>query len=133
MDIIRQPSSRVRTAVIALLLAHPEFSKDIPLAISHLRTKNRLALKLFYTAAVYLQRIYFTDLYHDPQKPWQRLPDLFSNELNIPAELDPSQALNILGHRHRELTNTYVNWKGHILTSCKNFYNDDDFEELWNH
>jgi len=35
-DLVRQPSSRVRNAVIALLLLHPEFASQVQLAIKRL-------------------------------------------------------------------------------------------------
>jgi hypothetical protein len=54
-DLMHQPSSRVRTATIALLMAHPEYGGVMPVAIGKLRSSHRLLLKLFCTAAVYLQ------------------------------------------------------------------------------
>src|SRR5215208_5860252 len=51
-DTIRQPSARVRTSVIALLLLHPSYAEAVPSAIDLLNKGHRLTLKLFYTAAV---------------------------------------------------------------------------------
>jgi hypothetical protein len=51
-DTIRQPSARVHTSVIALLLLHPGYAEEIPSALDLLNEGPRLALKLFYTAAV---------------------------------------------------------------------------------
>jgi hypothetical protein len=61
-DLVRQPSSRVRTALIALLLLHPEFDQSVPAALVSLRANNRVTFKCLYTAAVILQRKYWQDL-----------------------------------------------------------------------
>lgn len=111
-DLVRQPSSRVRTAAIALLLEHPEFSSQIPKAISRLRSKNRITLKLFYTASVILQQIHAKQFQKSQGLNFSWLPDLFSIELGLSKNLPPERALEELGIRHQELTGIVVNWSG---------------------
>ena len=55
-DLVRQPSARVRAAVIAVLLAHPEYADAVPVALEQLLPAERLTLQSFYAAAVLLQQ-----------------------------------------------------------------------------
>jgi len=55
-DLIQQPSARVRAAVIAVFLAHPEYAAAVPAALERLGPTERLTLRFFYTAAVLLQQ-----------------------------------------------------------------------------
>ena len=55
---MRQPSARVREAVIAVLLAHPAYAQAIPAALAQLSASEQLALRFFYNASVLLQRQY---------------------------------------------------------------------------
>lgn len=112
VDLVRQPSSRVRTAAIALLLEHPEFANQMPKAIGCLRSKNRITLKLFYTASVILQQIYAKQFLKSQGLNFTWLPDLFSGEFGLSKNLPPEQALEELGIRHQELTGIVVNWTG---------------------
>lgn len=61
-DLMLHPSSRVRNALIAVLLAHPEIAEDIPSIINKLNPNNRFLLKILYTAAVALQKEYARSL-----------------------------------------------------------------------
>ena len=70
-DLIRQPSARVRLAVIAVLLSHPEYAESIPSALARLSPMEQLALKLFYTAACLTQRRYADRLQHFMADCWQ--------------------------------------------------------------
>jgi hypothetical protein len=109
-DLVRQPSARVRAAVIAVLLAHPEYASAVPAALERLGPAERLTLQLFYTAAVLLQqehaerlRRFMTD---------RRLPDRFSAELGLPEMAPPHEQLVALGRQHRQRTQACVNWVG---------------------
>jgi hypothetical protein len=57
-DLVRQPSARVRNAVIAVLLAYPDYAEAVPAALERLRPAEQQTLRLFYTAAVLLQQEY---------------------------------------------------------------------------
>lgn len=45
-DLVRQPSARVRAAVIALLLAHPEYAAAVTDALAQLAPVEQTALRL---------------------------------------------------------------------------------------
>jgi len=110
-DLVCQPSARVRAAVIAVLLAHPEYAAAVPAALERLLPRERLTLQWFYMAAVLLQQE------HAPRlRPfltrWQWLPDLFSAELGLPAEGRPLERLALLGSQQRHRTRAAVNWAG---------------------
>jgi hypothetical protein len=111
-DLIRQPSSRVRTASIALFLEHPEYAEEMPIAIKNLRSKNRTTLMLFYTAAVFLQQIYYQVLMSNQGYRFRWLPDMYGPELGISSKLGPEQSLIDLARRHQELNGTEINWIG---------------------
>jgi hypothetical protein len=130
-DLIRQPSSRVRSATIALLLEHPEYSEQMPIAIRKLHAKNRVTLKLFYTAAVYLQRIYFEELKSIKGDRFYWLPDFYSTELNIQQESDPIILFRNLGKRHQDLTGIYVNWVGTYKNVIAHLLNRRKLEMEW--
>lgn len=111
-DIVRQSSSRVRTAVIALLLHHPQFSFYIREAISHLHSKNRLTLKIYYTAAVLLQRKNALALQEKQGEQFEWLPDFFGKELGVIDSRDPDIALGLLGKKQSLLLGMSANWVG---------------------
>ncbi|PKO12766.1 MAG: hypothetical protein CVU39_22630 [Chloroflexi bacterium HGW-Chloroflexi-10] len=111
-DLVRQPSSRVRSATIALLLEHPEYAEQMPAALSKLRSKNRTTLKLYYTAAVLLQRIYQKELKQYQNNRFIELPNLYGKELLPLAAPDSHEALIMLGRLHQELSGLQINWVG---------------------
>jgi hypothetical protein len=82
-ELVHQQSSRVRTAIISLLLANPQYDYQIPAALERLGVSDSLTLKLFYTAAVFLQQKYAELLKKFSRSSWIELPDLFSSELAI--------------------------------------------------
>ena len=109
-DLVRQPSARVRAAVIAVLLAHPEYAKAMPVALEQLRPAERRTLRLFYTAAVLLQQEYAGRL--RPFVTGQWLPDQFAVDLGLPDATSPREQLAALGQQHRQQAQTCVNWVG---------------------
>jgi hypothetical protein len=46
-DLVRQPNARVRAAVIAVLLSHPEYAEGIPSAQERLGSAKRVTLQSF--------------------------------------------------------------------------------------
>jgi hypothetical protein len=113
------------------LLEHPEYSDQVPIAIKKLYTQNRLTLKLFYTAAVYLQRIYFADFKSFQKGRFSLLPDFYSTELNIQPASDPNVSLMNLGKRHQDLTGIYVNWVGTYKNVFLHLLNRRKWEMEW--
>ncbi len=111
-DTIKQPSSRVRTAVIALFLLHPYYAEYVPTALGLLSENHGQLLKLFYTAAVHLQRLYQNDLITIIGSKLELLPDLFGEELGISWTLSPKEEIHKLGIKHQEITHSLTNWSG---------------------
>jgi hypothetical protein len=95
--------ARVRSAIIPLLLRHPEFAEAARLAAGHLQPPARYTLKLFYTAALLLQRKYAERLSHLPGVQVD-LPDLFGKPLEIELSEESEQSFQRLGQRHAQLT-----------------------------
>ena len=132
-DLIRQPSSRVRTAVIALFLAYPEQAQAARLALRSLSPEQQFLVKVFYTAAVLLQRSYERKLQHHLGKQWEWLPDYFSAELGLTDETEsPERRLEELGKEHQRITGQYVNWVGTYTQAGKKLVRRWDMEEMWN-
>ena len=71
-DVVRQPSARVRAAIIAILLAHPKFSDAIPAALQRSGPAEQATLRMFYTAAVLLQQTYSDRLQQALGSRWRR-------------------------------------------------------------
>jgi hypothetical protein len=111
-DFVRQPSARVRQALIALLLAYPEYAGAVPAALTRLAPSQQLTLQLLYTAAVLLQQEYVQQLSPLLNDRWYLLPDLFSVDLGIETAGTPQDRLRALGRAHRKKTGIAANWTG---------------------
>ena len=111
-DLVRQPHARVRTAVIALLLARPEYAEAVPAALDRLTPQDRLTLQSLYTAAVLLQRVHADRLRPLVGQRWRWLPDLLSDQLGLPAVGAPREKLALLDREMRYRTGAAVNWTG---------------------
>lgn len=111
-DLVRQSSARVREAVIAVLLVHPELAASVMAALVGLTPADQVTLRLFYTAAVLLQQEYAGPLQELLPLRSQPLPDLFASELGLSHHGTPGERLIRLGQRHRLLSGTAVNWTG---------------------
>jgi hypothetical protein len=131
-DTIRQPSARVRTSVIALLLLHPSYAEAIPSSLDQLNEGHRLTLKIFYTAAVFLQRAYHKELLPLLAKDWLWLPDLFGQELGVSPDLSPQDGIQRLGIRHQELTHSFTNWAGTYINVVHHLIRYKQRERQWN-
>ena len=88
---IQQPSSRVRTAVIALFLLHPEFSNVLSASLSLVNEEQHRLLKIFYTSAVYLQRLYQDQLLPILPGSWMWLTDRFGTDFGILPDTSPRE------------------------------------------
>jgi hypothetical protein len=131
-DTIRQPSARVRTSMIALLLLHPSFAEAVQAALTLLNEEHRLSLKLFYTAAVFLQRAYQRELLPLLSEDWLWLPDLFGQELGVSPDLSPQAGIQRLGIRHQELTHSFTNWAGTYTNVVHHLIRYKQRERQWN-
>lgn len=75
---------RLRAALTALFLLHPDWASELVRALEQMEHTARIELQARYMAAVYLQRLWRTRLqfYHLAATP---LPDLFSRDLGLPS------------------------------------------------
>jgi hypothetical protein len=81
----QHPLSRLREALILLFLRQPQFAGYVPGIEATLPPAARLTLRHFYTAAVYLQRLWQGKL-EMYLGPLPLLPDFFGqSEWNLPA------------------------------------------------
>lgn len=103
--------ARVRSAIIPLLLRHPEFADAARVAASLLAGQAQYTLQLFYTAARLLQKQYAERLagLFGVQRG---LPDLFSETLEIELSSEIQESLGRTGERHAELTGLKMNYAG---------------------
>jgi len=125
-----QTDARLRMAIIALLLYRPDFAQAIPEALNQLKRLDRQTLELYYTAAVFLQQIYLEQLRRTIIQ-WQVLPDLFSQELDIPDSDNPQERLHLLSERHRKLSGLSINWMGTYQYAAKRLISRLEKEAAW--
>jgi hypothetical protein len=132
-DIVQQPSARVRAAVIAVLLAQPQYAMAATAAAQALAPESRLTLKLFYTAARLLQQLYADPLQVGLADQWHWLPDLFSAELGL-SDIGGTahERLARLGRLHQRLTRRQVNWAGTYTDVARRLLHQWELEAIWN-
>ena len=131
-DLVRQPSARVRAAVIAVLLAQPEYAEAAPAAFKRLQPFERLTLGCFYTAAMLLQREYAGQLRQFVASRWRWLPE-WREALagwSLP-DGTPHDKLIALGQAHRRWTQTAVNWVGTYENVAQRLLRHWELESLW--
>ena len=129
-DLVRQPSARVRNAVIAVLLSQPDYAQAVPAALERLRFDEQQSLRLFYTAAALLQQAHAARLL--PFVGDRRLPDRFAAELDLPPTASTRERLGALGRRHRQETRTTVNWVGTYESVVRCLLRSWELEARWN-
>lgn len=130
-DFIRQPTARVREAVIAVLLAYPEYAVAVPEALCRLAPPEQATLRYFYTASVLLQQLYAGQLQAIALDRWQRLPDLFSADLGVETAGEPRERLVKLGQTHRRKTKSAVNWAGTYESVARKLVRAWELEQKW--
>jgi DNA-binding TFAR19-related protein (PDSD5 family) len=130
-DLVRQPSARVRAAVISVLLARPDLAEAVPTALDRLTDAERLTLQYFYTAAVLLQQLYATQLNALALSPLTPLPDLFSVTLGAPPTGDPQMRLRRLADAQRRATGATVNWAGTYEHTARQLLRRWASEQRW--
>lgn len=113
--------ARVRASLILLFLRHPSFHQFVYEAVEQLPPTTANTLKLFYQVAYYLQ-IEIESILKDLLSGWQRLPDLFSQELDLPPTgSSVDDLLRLLGEKHRALTGKACNWSGSYRQNISRF------------
>ena len=129
-DLVRQPSGRVRAALISLLLAHPDYGRFAPVALRPLTSEQQWTLKLFYTAAVLLQKEYAPRLQKYLDVEWRWLPDWFSAELDLPPSA-PAEQLRALARLHQQKTGMTLNWVGTYDNAARCLLRRWELEQRW--
>ena len=110
-QLVCQPSSRVRVALISLLLARPDYAGHALKALDGLSPEGAQRLRIFYTAAVILQQKYADQLQTTQPGHWRKLPDLFSDDLGI-AKGPVERRLQELARLHAQWSGNNINWAG---------------------
>ncbi|MCE7984248.1 MAG: hypothetical protein DYG89_23990 [Caldilinea sp. CFX5] len=111
MQLATSEEARLRLALIPLLLRHPLLAADVGRLVAQLPLSAQVVLKCYYTAAHLLQQKYcvrLQALFGD----MQRLPDLFTGDLELPTFTHPEQGLQWLAERQRTLSGRAINWLG---------------------
>jgi len=129
-DLVRQPSARVRSAVIAVLLAHPELAEAIPAALERLSPAEKQTLQFFYTAAMLLQQQHAIRLQAlGAQRP---LPNRFAVDVETSPNATIRERLTALGRRHRQQTGAAINWVGTYENVARRLLRAWELESVWN-
>ena len=103
--------ARLRLALIALFLEHPEYHVYVCAAAKKINPSARLTLLCYYSAAVLLQNIHclaLTALLG--VKP--TLPHYFAHDLTLLSSEDPQTAMRLLAQRHQVMSGAQINWLG---------------------
>lgn len=129
-DLVRQPSSRVRVALIALLLARPDYAAHAPAALKNLTHEQAQTFKFFYTAAMCLQQQYAGALRAFLGIRWLELPDLFSDEMEITGN-SPTARLRALARLHAQRTGMHLNWAGTYENAARHLLRRWEMERTW--
>lgn len=129
-ELMLQPSSRVRVASIALLLARPDYAAYAAAALKKLNPTQAQTFKFFYTAAVLLQRQYAQTLRGFLGDQWRELPDLFSNEIGVSGHT-PAERLHSLAHRHAHWSGIRLNWTGTYESAARHLVRRWEMEQQW--
>jgi hypothetical protein len=131
-DLARQPAARVRQAIIAVLLAHPGYADSVPEALARLDAPEALTLRLFYTAAVLLQKRYAERLRPEVGDEWRWLLDRFSAEFGIPAGDTPLiRKLELLARAHGTRAGVTANWAGTYDNVARKLIRRWEMERQW--
>ena len=127
-DLTRQPSSRVRAALIPLFLAHPQYAAHVRDAAKNIDSGQAITLKFFYTAAALLQRKYEDRLRQDDAPT---LPDLFGTELGL-SSTSIDEQLDELGKKHQAASGLRLNWAGSYENAGRHLLRQWELEGKWN-
>ncbi|MFQ5594154.1 MAG: hypothetical protein ACE5HA_08390 [Anaerolineae bacterium] len=110
LHLAQHQDPRLRFALIPWFILNPAVHVLMPLVVQELPAAARVELKALYTAAVYLQRLWWTRLrfYLDN---FEELPDEFSSELELPpaTERHGKAGLHALADWHARQSDYPVN------------------------
>jgi hypothetical protein len=128
--LVCQPSSRVRSALIALLLARPDYARYVRQALKSLNQTDAQRLRFYYSAAVILQQQYAEILQTALGAKWRKLPDLFAGELGVTGD-SPAARLQELGRLQAQWSGESLNWAGTYENVAKLLARQWESEERW--
>jgi hypothetical protein len=129
-ELAMQNDARMRLAIIPLLLRRPELSSVAIDATQRVVGSARQTLKLYYTAAMLLQRLHHSRLIPLLGEQ-QALPDLFGAELGLSGAGNPKARLRELAERHAALTGFALNWIGTYEHAAQRLIRRLESEALW--
>ena len=130
--LVRQSNSRIRNAIIAVFLVHPEYGQSVPAALHKCRGECRWMLKIYYTAACFLQQKYREELYKYLQPNWLDLPDCYSAEFIPALYKSAEQNLKLLGMEHQLRSGKIANWSGTYDQVARHLLHQLELETQWN-
>lgn len=112
-DLAGHQQERLRSSLILLFLRRPALHRHIDAALGQLSSPEAMQLKLYYQAAVYLQRELESQL-RPYIENWEPLPDLFSRELDLPVPnaARATDGLSALAALHRVHSDLDADWAG---------------------
>lgn len=122
--------SRIRLALIPLLLRHPHYVVHVETAAPQLPYMAQITLKCYYMATYFLQQKYALRL----EKLFgssASLPALFARELAVSVELDFEHGLWTLAERHKQLSGRHINWLGTYEHGATRFLASTEHRRLW--
>ena len=105
------PEARLRLALIPLFLQRPEYASFAITAKDLIPERAKIYCMCYYTAAYLFQMKYHEKIIHLLGRV-DRLPDLFSEEIDLPKLSDPQSRLKLLAQRQFELSGDDINWLG---------------------
>ncbi len=110
--------ARLNGALVLLFLRQPAYHQYLPEVMELLNAQDAITLRLYYQAAVYLQRELAPGL-GERLAQYSTLPDLFSKTQGLPpadtiapGHLTAQPALNVLGEQHQRHSGRRYNWSG---------------------
>jgi hypothetical protein len=128
--LVQQSDARLRTALIALFLYRPDLETAVSPALSTLAPNKQIQLKIYYTAAMLLQRIHEIRL-KQLIPYWHWLPNHFAKSLKLDETDSPTEQLRRLGHQHREISGVAANWAGTYQFAAQRLITRLEKEAVW--
>lgn len=130
-EVLQQRNARVRSVIIALLLAQPRLWPEVQAVHGRLSGRTRQTLMLYYTAATFLQRLHAKRLEDRLGPSFERLPDLFGELLGVDSNLSPEAGLRTLAQTHSRLTGRNLNWEGTYRSVARQLLRRWRLEARW--
>lgn len=129
--LVVQTDARLRLALLALLLYQGEGMETAVIqALPLLPQYGQSQLKLYYTVAMVLQKMYEGDLRPLLQQ-WCWLPNLFGSEFGLDPHALPQCQLQHLASWQKTHTDIFANWAGTFQYAAQRLITRLEKEALW--